>query len=331
MYFFFICSEVKTLLPCMGRVISTLKFKAQDSKANPLFVLPSNRFKVIKLCQDLDEKGHLMFIEHQSIVDMNWLILNKLPLLNKIIGSLFAPADFPQHCPLSYSTGVVPVSRFDMQLCAKLNYPASLLLTFLSRMEYCREITDKVVLESIVKKEEFSKTEKSFFFPTLVSLERPTDKWSTDTNFSYKCSWLIQCTIEGELFSPLFIQALLLRLAFSFTPKKIGYDTKDLETYKCSSESDKDSDVKPFVINRLCSVWNSGIYWQEESGVKTIVDVLHQRTLVLLMQCLDGCEIELVRRRSQIISMILNAKEEFCSEAKIIVYLCILSASHIHF
>ena len=301
----------------LSRVVGTLKFKAQDSKANPLFLLPSNRSAVIKLCQDLDEKGHLMFIEHPTIMDMSWLILNKLPLMNKIIGSLFAPADFPQHRPLSYSTGVVPMSRFDKQLCTKHNYPVSLSLTFLSRMEYCREITDKVVLESIVKKEEFSKTEKYFFFPTLVSLERPTDKWSTDTNFSYKCGWLIQCTIEGELFSPLFIQALLLRLAFSFTPKKIGYDTKDLETYKCSSESDKDSDV---VINRLCSVWNSGIYWQEESGVKTIVDVLHQRTLVLLMQCLDGCEIELVRRRSQIISMILNAKEEFCSEAKIIEY-----------
>jgi hypothetical protein len=67
-------------------------------------------------------------------------------------------------------------------------------------------------------------------------------------------------------------------------------------------------------------VWKNGIYWQEESGVKTRVEVLKQRTLVLLMQCLDGCEIELVKRRSQIISMTLSAKGEFCSEAIVLEY-----------
>ena len=304
----------------LGRVISTLKLKAKNSKDNPLYVVPSDRAAVLKLCQDLDEKGYLMFIEHPSIMDMSWLILNKVPLLNKVIGSLFAPSYFPQHCPLSYSTGVVPLSWFEKQLCAQHKYPASLSLTFLSRMEYCREITDNLVLESIIKEEDISRLDKYYFFPSLVSLERPTDKWSNDLDMSYKCGWLIQCTSEGDFFSPHFIQALLLRLTFSFTPKKIEYDTSDLETYRCNNDLDESSEVKPFVIKRFCSVWKNGIYWQEESGVKTIVEVIHQRTLVLLMQCLESCEIELIKRRSQIISMTLSAKEEFCSEAKVLEY-----------
>ena len=49
-------------------------------------------------------------------------------------------------------------------------------------------------------------------------------------------------------------------------------------------------------------------------------EVLHQRTLVLLMQCLDGSEIDLVKRRSHIISMTLSAKGEFCPEAKVLEY-----------
>ena len=86
-------------------------------------------------------------------------------------------------------------------------------------------MTDKLVLESIVEKGSVLENEKYYFFPELVKLERPNDKWSTDSNFSYKSGWLIQCTTKGEYFSPHVIQALLLRLAFSFTPKKIAYDS----------------------------------------------------------------------------------------------------------
>ena len=306
----------------LGRVTSTLKLEAKYSENSPLLVLSTDRDAVIKLCQDLSERGHLMFIEHPSVMDMSWLILNQVPLLNNIVGSIFAPIHFPQHCPLSYSTGVIPYTLFEKYLCAKSNYmyPASLLLTFLSRMEYCREVVDKQILQSIVDEENLTKSERYFFFPSLVSLERPNDKWSNGHAFSYKCGWLIQCTDENEFFSPCMIQTLLLRLTFSFTTKKIEYDTSDLVIHKRNKQSVECSTVNPLVIKRVCSVWYNGIYWQEESGVKTIVDVINQRTLVLLMQCFDGCEFELVKGRSQIISMILSAKQEFCSEAKVLEY-----------
>ena len=57
-----------------------------------------------------------MFIEHPTIIDMSWLIINKLPLFNEVTGSLFAPSSLPQHCPLSYNTGVVPLSWFEKQV-----------------------------------------------------------------------------------------------------------------------------------------------------------------------------------------------------------------------
>ena len=84
--------------------------------------------------------------------------------------------------------------------------------------------------------------------------------------------------------------------------------------------SDEESTMKMLPIKRLCSVWKNGICWQEKSSVKTIVDVIDHRTLIVLMQCFNKYEIELVKRRSQIITMILHTKEEFCSEADLLEY-----------
>ena len=304
----------------LGRILSALKSKSKDEKDSPLFALPSDRPKVIDMCHDLNEKGHIMFIEHPTIIDMSWLILDKAPLLHEIVGTLFSPPDFPQHCPLSYSTGVVPLSLFDNHFSTKQSYPSTLSLSFLSRMEYCREIKDPVVLESIVKEEEFSKSEIYYFFPNLVSLKRPTDIWENTDSIAYKSGWLIQCTTESECFSPHFIQALLLRLAFSFTPKKEKYGAQDFETCDSSDSEKEESQIQEVVIKRLCSVWKNGIYWQEETSVKTVVEIINNNTLVLLMQCLQGCEIELVKQRSSIISMVLSAKDEYCSKAELREY-----------
>ena len=299
-------------------ILSKLKLKSKQWSDNPIHLLPSDIHKVVELCHDLNDKGHVYFIEHPSVVERSWLILDKDLLLHNLSGSLFAPANFPQHCPLSYSTGVVPLSLFKKHFTEQLNCPATMLLTFLSRMEYCRKISDSEVLESIVKQEDYFETEEYYFFPNLVSLERPGDKWSRDPSDSYKCGWLIQCTKQGEFFSPHFIQALLLRLVFSFTTKKQAYDSKDIETY--NDRDEEDSRVMNMVIKRKCSVWKNGIYWQEASGVKTIIDIIDQRTLLLLMNCQCGSEVSLIERRSLIISMVLSTKNEFCSKAELLEY-----------
>ena len=137
----------------IGRVESTLTFISKDNtRTGPYSVIPSDRAEIIELCRDLDRKGHIMFIEHPTTVGMCWLILDKTLLFNKLLGMLFAPISFPQHRPLSYSTGVVPLLHLENHFCAKENYPSSLVLNFLSRMEYCREVTDIHVLQSIVEK-----------------------------------------------------------------------------------------------------------------------------------------------------------------------------------
>ena len=306
----------------IGQILKIVEEKADYYNNNPLYLIPSESKEIVHLCRDLSDKGHVYFIEHPNVVN-SLLVLDKEPLLHKLSGSLFAPSNFPQHCPLSYSTGVIPLTRFERHCRETLqivDWPASMLLEFLTKMEYCREVTDQAVVESIVKQEGYSNSERYFFFPNLVSLDRPTDKWTAPTDsVSYKCGWLIQCSREGEFFSPHFIQALLLRLIFSFTIQKEVYDSKDRETFYGESDVGHNQ-VMNMVIRRKCSVWKNGMYWQEASGVKTIIDIIDQRTLVLLMNCQCGSEESLLERRSMIISMVLSAKREFCSKAKLLEY-----------
>ncbi len=317
-FYVFLLKEFKgTAYITLACIFSKVKFYSKESSQNPLHLLPTDDHKIIRMCHDLSERGHIHFIENPLAIDKSWILLDKQPLLEKLLGPLFAPSNFPQHCPLSYSTGVVPLTLFKERISEKLNCPASMLLTFLSRMEYCREITDEAVIDSIVKQEVYSKTEKYYFFPNLVSLQRPHDKWRSD-NILYKCGWLIQCTRKGEFFSPHFVQALLLRLVFSFTTKKALYDSNDVETY---DESEKaQNHIMAMVIKRKCSVWKNGIYWQDENGVVSIIDIIDQRTLLLLMNCQCGNEMSLVERRSHIMSMVLTARDEFCSKAELLEY-----------
>ena len=303
----------------LGHIISKLKLMSKDSDTSPLFLVHSDRNAVIQMSKELDDKGHIMFIEHPFVIDKSWLILDNQPLLHDLLGTLFAPSSFPQHRPLSYSTGVVPLSLFKKYFGEQDSYTANMLLTFLTRLEYCREIMDKVLLDSIVKQEGYLQTEKYFFFPNLVSLTRPDDKWSTGSRYSYQCGWLVQCKKDGDFFSPHFIQALLLRLTFAFAPKNASYDSRDIEDSEDESDEDENQ-AMALVIKRTCSVWKNGLYWQERSGVKTIVDIIDQRTLVLVMQCRRGSEMQLLTRRSTIMSMVLDAKKEFCSKSKVIEY-----------
>jgi GTPase SAR1 family protein len=304
----------------LGHIIDKIKFSSRNTHTqnNPLFVLSSDQKAVTEMCKDLDNRGHIMFIEHPSVIEMSWLVLKTKPLLHDMLGSLFAPDNFPQHCPLSYSTGVIPLSRFKEHF-GEYNYSATMKLTFLARMEYCREITDDTVLESIVEQEGYSEIDKYYFFPNLVSLDRPTDKWNTDSSYAYKSGWLIQCTMEGDFFSPHFIQALLLRLVFAFVPKNQSTDSRSIIVDEDDSD-EEENQVMALVIKRVCSVWKNGIYWREQNGVVTIVEVIDEKTLVLLMQCPQGSEVQLIKRRSSILSMVFNAKNEFCPSAELIEY-----------
>ena len=346
MHFTSHCFFVLLLETFKGEVAVTIdKITQAIEKApedSPFKLLPTYSKSVTPMCNELDTKGHIMFIKCSTDGNSDYVILDKVKLLHDVLGSLFAPSNFPQHRPLSYSTGVVPLSRLKEYYD---KYDPDMLLTFLTRMEYCREVTDHNVLDCITSDELTSETDRYFFFPHLVSLDRPKDKWNEDSDVTYKFGWLLQCSRDGNFFSPHFIQALLLRLAFAFALKPQSennyesdsefesdedgsYDDHEYEETN-SSEEDESSDddgvhhmaageslALKVAIKRICSVWKNGIYWQDNDGVTAIVDIVGQKNLIVLMQCKRGSEVECIKRRSSVMSMVFETKEELCPRAK---------------
>ena len=297
--------------------------KPEKSDQNPINLLSSDCNTVIEMCEELNEMGHIIFVKHSSIINLSWLIIKKEFLLQDILGPLLAPFGFAQSFS-DCSTGVVPMSRLREHFGTRGD--STMLLTLLTKMEYCRELSDKAVLKLITEKEAFSDSEKYLFFPSLVSDKRPKGEWIECTN-SYKHGWLLQCSREGDLFSARFIQVLLLRIVFAFALKQQHYDSSQIETYAADNVKKDGSPMSKLVLKRDCSLWESGIYWLEQSGIDMIIDIVGQRTLLLLMQCPQGSEVQLVQRRSQIMFMIFEAKEEFCPKAKLLE--CFLHPSSI--
>ena len=126
---------------------------------SPIYLLSSDHNTVVQMCEELDEMGYILFIKHPSILNLSWLVLKKELLLKDMLGPLFAPSNLEEHF-LSCSTGIVPISCLRKHFTAKYN--SDMLLTYLIKMEFCREVCDEAVLKLITNKESFSSSEKYY-------------------------------------------------------------------------------------------------------------------------------------------------------------------------
>ena len=147
---------------------------------------------------------------------------------------------------------------------------------------------------------------KFYFFPGLISAERPVNVWSQQDSqdWGYCCGWCIQCKPQ-QFLTTRFLQVLLLRLVFKY-----------------AAVINKDSDlVEGFSLKRRCEIWKNGTQWCNRRGVEVLVEVTEQISVVLvLMRSLRGQEMECVKLRSVIIGKVLAAKEKFCPRVEVKEY-----------
>ena len=167
----------------------------------------------------------------------------------------------------------------------------------MQHLEFCQEISESEV--SLITTRHFrcscGPMERFFFFPALVSEERPSEASAAIETPSYRCGWILQCSQPHQFLTPQFLHVLLVRLAFSF-----------------ALAPDKTPEIQPSpVLERRCCVWKNGICWLNRKGVETTVAVTEQNTVVsLTISCFTGREMDCVKHRSQVIKCILQAKEE---------------------
>ena len=293
--------QITNIILCHASHISTRHARMSLTDSNkPEALLPTDTEEILRICEELNDKGHFIFLRNHSKPQMSWVILNKEKLLGTVNGTVFAPHSFEQHRSLASNTGVVPFHKITTQFS---EHDPNMIVEFLSYMEFCQEIHDQEVLDILTSDDRstrpWSSLERYFFFPSLVSIETPNGVWQNDSRYGYQWGWILHCTETDQFFTPYFLQVLILRLTFSFALKPSNYPTDD----------------EMPAIKRVCSVWKKGICWTCTGGVEAIVELLEQNQVVAVMvrsyrKAVN--EIKCIHLRSQIMKKVFQAKESFC-------------------
>ena len=258
--------------------------------------LPTNTTELSQHLTTLSDKGQFLFLRNARKVEDSWVVIDKAVLLSEVNGTIFAPDNFKQHHKIANSTGVVPFSKIREVFPER---DPDMVVAFLQHLEFCQEISEAEVL--LISSQHFrcssGPEERFFFFPALVSEERPSGAGEAIDTPSYRCGWTLQCSRPHQFLTPQFLHVLLLRLAFSFA---------------LAPDNTHEVLVSP-VLERRCFVWKNGICWLSRDGIETAVEETKQNsTYTITMQCLTGQELECTRYRSQVVRCMLDAKDELC-------------------
>ena len=280
----------------IGQILSEMEGGGVSAYNDDItYFLPQSTQAVATVCNQLNDTGHLLVLKNTTAVENSCVIINRTALLAEVNGTIFAPEGFKQHIKLASSTGVVPLSKITEHFP---KHDRTMLVGFLSHLQFCHEISDVETLDQIGQKHTSEATavqgERYFFFPGLVTLEVPSTVWEPQPQFDYHCGWFLQYSQPYQFFGPRFLQVLLLKLAIS-----CGF---------CKRPS---SEVPS--LQCKCFIWKNGIYWGDEFGVETLVEVIEQSRVVFLMRCPE-VKSECLQLRSLLIQKVLAAAREFCSK-----------------
>ena len=260
-------------------------------------ILPSDLNDLSKYLITLSQHGQLLYLRNDHDINESWVILNNELLLSQVNGTIFAPENFVQHHDISSNTGVVSLSEI------KKIFPhhnPQMIVSFLTHLEFCHHVEEADVLlgnrELLTTGQQ---SESYYFFPALVSAEKPVESCRSIEQSHSKCGWCLERTQEDQFFTTRFLHMLLLQLAFGFT----------LEL---------DSKMSHPVVQRSCNVWQSGIHWQNNDGVEAIVEVVEQSTAVtIVIGCQKGGEAASVKLRSDLIRTVLEMKVKYSGAVEV--------------
>ena len=275
----------------------TLGMISKDLTGNP-YLLPSTSIKLLPLFQTLHDKGQVVLLENNQEVSDSWVITNVAAMLEAVVGSIFAPRDFPQHIAPG-STGIVPKSRIS-EAFPDLN--TDMIIGFLEHFEFCHHIEPEWVGET--KLHQIMSDDEYYLFPALLTSENMPQVLQENNESSYCCGWLMYSTVEGRFFTTRFLHVLLLRLAFLFALPQ-------------DDATPSSSKTKAPALSRRCNMWKNGISWPDTNGVKAIFEVKDLKTVIVKITCIEGREIHCVRLRTKLINVIVEAKNEFCSRINV--------------
>ena len=263
--------------------------------------IPAQSIFLTRLLTALNDKGMVIFIKNEQKPNESWIIVNIIMLLKDINGKLFGEVSFkPKE---KVMTGIIHSSTLK-QLFPQYNL--EMLVGFLQTLELCHHVNlvsgiETNLIQGIETYSCQNDIEKCFFFPSLLSICRPSILPGEN---GYSFGWYLCCKKpEYQFFTSRFLHVLLLRLAYTFPLAIDNHDT--------------------FYHNQTgCNVWKNGISWENEEGISTIVELIdNQRVLVLVSHKTASRPVECNKHHSAVIRLVLDLQQQFCPNIETNEYL----------
>ena len=270
------------------------KDKENVSSSEPLYFLPYNSQRnLLKLCNELHQKSQFLFLKQHANIEDSWIIINK----TELITHAFSVFESEMDC-FTTNIGVLPLSLIaDTEQFRRYNL--DMFMRFLTHLEYCREISDDQTYQLLTETHSaLSTNQRWYFFPGLVKRSLPDGIWRQDSSFTHHFGWIVQCTNREQFFTSQFLHVLILRVMFTYSDSI-------------------DSNTELSVIEQKCSVWKSGIFWANQFGAESLIDMLpDNQSVVFIMRCRDANLVKCIEHRTRVISKIRQCAKEFCSRIK---------------
>ena len=276
--------------------IELKKTKENISTSETLFFLPYNSQRnLLKLCNELHQKSQFLFLKQHANIEGSWIIINK----TELISHAFSVFESELDC-FTTNTGVLSLSLIaNTEEFGKYNL--DMFMSFLTHLEYCREIADIQTYRLLTDRETqsaLSTNQRWYFFPGLVKQSLPDGIWRQDSSFTHHFGWILQCTNREQFFTSQFLHVMIIRVMF---------------TYSTSI----DSNTELPVVEQKCSVWKSGIFWANQFGAESLIDMLpDNQSVVFTMRCRKANLVKCLEHRSRVISKVRQCAKEFCSRIK---------------
>ena len=275
----FLHTELKVVGCSLSELVSIVAGKNHYS-------LPSDESVLTEILTTLNDRGLILFIRHD---ESSWVVVDRKAFLNEIIGTIFAPINFKEHCEdLASNTGVISVVNLKQVF---LKHNTEMLIGVLTSLDLCRPIDFSMLQYTNLQTTPSHSTDDLLFFPGLIQLERPDSLVEQGT---LEFGWCLSCIDPNEFFTSRFLHVLLLTVAYEW-PLASHDPVKDLE----------------------CVVWRNGIFWRN-SSITTVIELLENNRSVLVAMLCDGINaVEHAKLRSSLIRLVLRLQQQHCPHLKV--------------
>ena len=263
--------------------------------------LPTVASALYPFVKELHDIGLLMIIGSNKEHIENYLLLMNTPsLTNEIHQILFSQAA-KEKLSHAVSPQYAKMGIFPERVISSL-LPEHITKECLVQLQYCQEFNHAEVGLDCSVTEKVASEDLLLYFPALCNLDSEHSNWAPDPNLDFSIGWYAKCTEKLDFLPPRFSHVLLLRLTFMFALPNATFQTTDLAL-----------SLNVLKQNCHCTMWKNGIHWLMSEGIECTVEVVNEnRGVVVVVKSRKKHSYQCVHMLSQIVSVITEAKDEFC-------------------